>query len=279
MTTILEPPAAFDFATIKARQKTTWESGDFGRIAKSNEPAAAEFMARRQVFPGMRVLDVACGTGNLALLAAERGAAVSGLDLAGNLIAQAQQRAAAARLNITFTQGDAEALPYADASFDLVVSMFGVMFAPRPEMAAAELLRVTKPGGMIALANWTPGGFLGRVFGILRAFVPSVPGLPSPLLWGDEAEVRQLLQRGAVTIRCRRRLARLEYPYSPAGTVEFFREYYGPTKQAFAALDTFQQIRLQDALEHVQSEFNLATDPGLTVLEAEYLEVVAARRG
>lgn len=278
MTTIFEPPAALDLASIKARQKTTWESGDFGRVARFSEPGAAEFMTRRQIHPGMRVLDVACGTGNLALLAAQRGAAVCGVDIAENLIAQAQARAAAARLNIAYCVGDAEALPYADASFDLVVSMFGVMFAPRPEVAAAELLRVTRPGGTIALANWTTAGFIGRMFDVFRAFVPPAPGVPSPLLWGDELEVRERLQPGSA-IRARRRLVRLEYPFDPAGTVEFFRRYYGPTHRGFAALDVFRQVKLHEALERLQTEFNVSTDPEVTVVEAEYLEVLAVRRG
>src|SRR6266403_1981292 len=141
---------------VKARQKATWESGDFGQIARTIESVAEEFMARQPLNPGSRVLDVACGTGNLAVLAARRGCVVSGIDIAGNLIDQARARAAAAGLQIDFKQGDVEALPFADCQFDLVVSTFGVMFAPRPNVAAAELLRVTRPGGQVALANWTP---------------------------------------------------------------------------------------------------------------------------
>src|SRR5262245_13874705 len=163
MTTTLTPPPTIDLKTIKARQKATWESGDFGEIAKSIEPAADEFMAQLPLRRGDRVLDVACGTGNLAVIASRVGCEVHGLDIATNLIAQARARARAEGLNITYTEGDAEALPYDDTSFDVVVSMYGVMFTPQPGRIVDELRRVTKPGGMIALANWTPTGFIGKM--------------------------------------------------------------------------------------------------------------------
>jgi len=161
-------PAASAFAAVKSRQKQTWESGDYGRIARHVEAVAGEFMARLPLRPGLRVLDLACGTGNLAVLAATAGCAVTGVDIADNLLAQARSRAAAAKLSVEFQQADAEALPFADATFDWTVSMFGIMFTPRPELAAGELRRVTKPGGRIALANWTPEGFIGKMFRVIK---------------------------------------------------------------------------------------------------------------
>jgi SAM-dependent methyltransferase len=276
MTTTLTPPPTIDLQTIKARQKATWESGDFGEIAKSIEPAADEFMAQLPLRRGDRVLDVACGTGNLAVIASRSGCEVHGLDIATNLIAQARARARAEGLNISYTEGDAEALPYDDASFDAVVSMYGVMFTPQPERIVDELRRVTKPGGMIALANWTPTGFIGKMFGVFKRHVPPPAGLPSPLLWGDEDTVRERLRDGFGNLRMTRRIARMRYPYDPAGTVEFFRQYYGPTQRAFAALTPGAQADLRADLVQLQSGHNVA-EPGHTEVRAEYLEIQAVR--
>src|ERR1051326_7414442 len=175
-----------DIQTIKARQKATWESGDFGEVAKLIMPIAEEFMSRIDLHSGMKVLDAACGTGNLAVIAARRGCTASGLDIAANLIAQARERAREQSLDIEFIEGDAEAMPYPDGSFDVVLSMYGVMFAPRPDRVVNELCRVTKPGGFIALANWTPEGFIGKMFTVFARHLPPPAGLPSPLLWGNE---------------------------------------------------------------------------------------------
>ena len=163
---------------LKSRLKGTWSAGDFGRIAKSYEQGAAEFVARLALAPGLRVLDVACGTGNLAIPAAKAGAQVVGIDIAPNLVVQARQRAAAAGLDIRFEEGDAEALPYESGSFDRVLSMFGAMFAPRPELVARELMRVTRPGGTVAMANWTPGSFIGGMFKTIGALVPPPAIMP-----------------------------------------------------------------------------------------------------
>jgi 2-polyprenyl-3-methyl-5-hydroxy-6-metoxy-1,4-benzoquinol methylase len=263
---------------IKARQKTTWESGDFGQIARTIENDAEEFMARRPLRPGAQVLDVACGTGNLAIIAARQGCAVSGIDIAANLIEQARTRAAGSGLGIDFKEADAEALPFADGRFDLVVSMFGVMFTPQPEVAAAELRRVTRPGGQVALANWTPEGFIGKMFNVFKAHLPPPPaGVPSPMGWGDEATVRTRLRNGFAAVRLTRRIARMRYPFPPAETVEFFRQYYGPTHRAFAALDVAGQTALRRDLVELQTANNIAKTPGTTEVAAEYLEVVARR--
>ncbi len=277
MTTTLTPPPTIDLQIIKARQKATWESGDFGEIAKSIEPAAAEFMAQLPLRRGDRVLDVACGTGNLAVIARRAGCEVHGLDIATNLIAQARARARTEGLNIIFTEGDAEALPYDDDSFDVAVSMYGVMFTPQPGRIVDELRRVSKPGGLIALANWTPTGFIGKMFAVFKRHVPPPAGLPSPLLWGDEDVVRERLREGFGNLRLTRRLARMGYPYDPAGTVEFFRQYYGPTHRAFASLTPRAQADLRAELVQLQSKHNVATQPDHTEVLAEYLEIQAIR--
>lgn len=172
-----------DFDQLKQRMRSTWMAGDFGQIARYSAKGAEEFVDRLLIAPGMRVLDVACGTGNLAIPAARKNAQVSGVDIAPNLIEQARQRAAEEGLPVTFEEGDAEQLPYPDAHFDLVMSMFGAMFAPRPHLVASELWRVCRPGGTIAMANWTPEGFVGKTFSLMSQHVPAPPGLPAPVLW------------------------------------------------------------------------------------------------
>ena len=227
MNTELKSPVP-ELQTIKARQKATWESGDFGQVARIIENIAEEFMARLPLKPGLRVLDVACGTGNLAVVAARKGCVVTGIDIASNLIAQARTRAQAEGLKIQYQEGDAEALPFSDAGFDVVVSMFGVMFAPQQELAASELIRVTKPNGLIALANWTPEGFIGEMFKVFRRHVTPPPGVPSPMQWGTEAIVRELFGYEVAELKMNRRLARMHFPFSPAETVAFFRKYLRP---------------------------------------------------
>lgn len=268
--------AAPDFETLKPRLKATWMAGDFGEIAKSIESHAEDFIARRHIAPGMRVLDAACGTGNTALLAARRGAGVTGVDIASNLLQQARERADREGLEVAFEEGDVEDLPYDDASFDLVLSMYGVMFAPRPERAAAELVRVCRPGGQIVLANWRPDGFIARMSKVTARHVPPPAGLPSPLLWGDEATVRERLADGVREIRATPTKVVFAYPVPPADTVAFYRTYYGPTKNAFAALSEDDGARLQQDLEELWAQHNRADD-GTTNVETEYLEVVATR--
>lgn len=270
--------AAPDIDALKARMKATWMAGDFGLIARGYESGAAEFVRRLGLAPGTRVLDVACGTGNLALPAARAGAVVTGVDIATNLLEQARARAASEGLAARFDEGDAEKLPYPDASFDAVISMFGVMFAPRPELSAAELLRVCRPGGRVALANWTPGGFVGRMFKTIAGHVPPPAGVPSPIQWGDEAKVRERLGGGTSDLRTTPRLIELEFPFGPAEVVEFWRVYYGPTNRAFEALaaDPDKQAALRADLEQLWSGQNRA-EGSTTRVESEYLEVTGTR--
>jgi SAM-dependent methyltransferase len=271
-----QPP--IDIDALKSRLKATWMAGDFGLIARSYESGAAEFVRRIGLLPGARVLDVACGTGNLAVPAARIRAEVTGVDIATNLLEQARARAAAEGLTARFDEGDAEKLPYPDASFDTVISMFGVMFAPRPELAAAELLRVCRPGGRIALANWTPGGFVGQMFKTIAGSVPPPAGVPSPIQWGDETKVRERLGSGSSDLRTTPRLIAFEFPFSPAEVVEFWRVYYGPTNRAFEALsaEPIKQAALRADLERLWTGQNQAVD-GSTRVELEYLEVIATR--
>jgi SAM-dependent methyltransferase len=278
MTTTLEPTITNlpNLQTIKARQKATWEAGDFSEVAKVIMPAAEEFIARLPLRPGMRVLDVACGSGNLAVVTARYGCPTKGVDIATNLVAQARARAAAEGLEIEFAEGDAEALPYADSEFDAVVTMFGAMFAPRPEVVSAELFRVTKPGGFIAMANWTPEGFIGKMFEVFKKHLPPPPGLPSTMLWGHAATVCNRLGAFA-KVNLERHIAVMRYPFSPAETVDFFRRCYGPTRKAFEALETDAQSALWRDLVELQAAHNSAETPDTTEARAEYLEVVALR--
>jgi ubiquinone/menaquinone biosynthesis C-methylase UbiE len=271
----LEAATAAD--PLAERVRATWTAGDFGRIARGYAPGAAAFVTRLGVHVGERVLDVACGTGNLTLPAARAGAHVTGLDIAPSLLAQARLAADAQALRVQLDEGDCTAMPYATASFDTVLSMFGAMFAAPPQAAADELLRVCRPGGRIAMANWTPEGFIGRMFKATAAHVPP-PGVPSPLLWGDEAAVRERLRDGVAELYFNRRTVAFRLALTPEQTVDFFREWYGPTLRAFASLGEDGQAALRRDLTRLWSEHNLATD-GTTHVESEYLEVVATKRG
>ena len=265
-----------DIEGLKARLKSTWMAGNFGEIAKSVEPHAEEFIGRRSIKPGMRVLDVACGTGNLAIPAAKAGANVTGVDIATNLIEQGRKRASNEGVDIQFDEGDAEELPYPDASFDFVVSMYGAMFAPRPERVTAELVRVCRPGGEIAMANWTPHGFVGQMLQVTSAHVPPPPGMSSPVMWGEEATVRERFLDGIANLKLMPIRVTIKYPFSPGDVVEFFRVYFGPTQRAFAALPEDKQPALRRDLEDHWAKYNRATD-GTTDVESEYLEVLATR--
>jgi SAM-dependent methyltransferase len=266
-----------EMEALKARLKATWMSGDYGHFATYLEPGALDFLSRLPLQPGLRVLDVATGAGQIAIPAARAGAKVTGIDIASNLIERARARAGAENLDAHFDEGDAEMLPYPDSSFDLVVSLIGAMFAPRPELVAAELKRVTRPGGKIIMANWTPTGFVGQMFKTHGKHVPPPTITPPPVKWGDEETVRERFQDGVSHLKLTRRLYPFRYPFPPAQVVEFFRTYYGPSYKAFAALGPEGQAALRQDLETLWTEHNSATD-GTTSVEAEYLEVIAIRQ-
>jgi ubiquinone/menaquinone biosynthesis C-methylase UbiE len=270
------PESSPDFAQLKSGMKAAWMAGDFSQIAQYTAPAANEFVERLAIAPGARVLDVACGTGNTALPAARAGAAVTGVDIATNLLEQARKRAETERLDVKFQEGDAEELPFPDHSFDMVITMFGAMFAPRPDRVARELLRVCKPGGQIAMANWTPRGYVGGQFQLMAKSVPPPPGIPAPVLWGDEEVVRQRLSHGVSGLTLIPRTLQVRYPFGPRDVVEFFRRYFGPTQTTFSRLDETGQASLAAQLEAHLRAHNLATD-GTTMVEAEYLEVRAGK--
>jgi len=263
---------------LKASMRATWMAGDFGVVAKTIAAAAEEFVAQLPVPAGARVLDVACGTGNTAIPLAQRGAIVTGVDIAPNLLAQARERAAAEGVEVTFDEGDAEHLPYADASFDAVVTMFGAMFAPRPELVASELARVLRPGGLLAMANWNPASFSGQMFKVTGRHVAPHPGVAPPVLWGDEQVVRERLGRAFSEIQTEIVPIEFDLPTSPAGAVAFFRKYFGPTQMAFSRLDEAGQAALAADLEALWAGANVAPDAeNHTVIHNEYLQVIARR--
>jgi len=264
-----------DFTMLKLRLEETWMAGDYDKFCRFMEPEAERFIQRLNLSPGTRLLDVGCGAGQLALIAARAGAAVTGCDIAINWIEAARQRAESEGLSINFHRGDAEALPYGDGEFDVVASLIGAMFAPRPHLVAEELTRVCRSGGTIAMANWTPGGFVGQMFKVIaRHIAPS--GMPSPVLWGDEATVRERLREGIASLNLTRRMYRFAYPFSPAEVVEFFRQNYGPMQKAFASLSVVEEAELRGELIELWSSRNQANGDA-TIVDAEYLEVIATR--
>jgi SAM-dependent methyltransferase len=265
-----------EIETLKSRLKATWMAGNYDYFSRFMESSAVEFLDRLPLRPGDRLLDVACGSGQLALLAARKGARVTGIDIATNWIEAARGRASSEGLDAVFDEGDAEDLRYADGSFDVVATIYGAMFAPRPQRVAQELARVCRPGGTIAMANWTPQGFIGKMFQTIGRFI-APGGMPSPLLWGDESTARQRFGDGVSDLRLTRVEYRFDYPFSPEGVVEFFREYYGPTCRAFAALSDADQAALRKALVALWTGANQSRDPKRTIVPSEYLEVVATR--
>ncbi|HEU4686496.1 MAG TPA: class I SAM-dependent methyltransferase [Nitrospira sp.] len=261
---------------LKARLRQIWMAGDYDRFSRYLETGAREFYERLNLAPGCRLLDVGCGSGQLALMAAKDRLIVTGVDIAANWIERARARAEAEGLTARFEEADAEALPFEEESFDAVVSVIGAMFAPRPDLVAKELLRVCTPGGTIAMANWTAQGFVGQMFRVISSFIaPS--GMPSPLLWGDEATVRDRLGDGLCELRLTRRHYTLSYPFPPSEVVESFRLYYGPANQAFASLDPASREQLRRELEALWSAHNRGGADCTTVF-GEYLEVIGIKR-
>ena len=264
-----------DFGAIKERQRMGWEAGDYPRVGNTLQLMAERLVDAAEVHACERVLDVACGQGNAAIAAARRFADAAGVDYAPNLLAQGRERAAAEHLPVTFTEGDAEQLPFPQASFDVTLSTVGVMFAPDQERAAAELIRVTRAGGKIGLASWTPDSLVGVLFKTIGKYAPPPAGIKSPMLWGTEARLAELFG-DTVDWTVARRTLDLVYR-SPEHFSEWFRLYYGPVTRLAGSLDEDTGAQFAAALADVPRQFNRAGD-GTVLAPGEYLEAVGVRR-
>lgn len=262
---------------LTERSRAIWSAGSYDRIAAGFRQEAAEFVGRLGLTPDLNVLDAASGTGNLTIPAARTGARVTGFDIVSALLDAAAMWAARERLIVRFDEGTVEELPYEEAQFDVVMSMFGVMFAARADRVVSELARVTRPGGKVALANWTPMGFVGQMLWKHIAYAPPPPGVSSPLLWGDEWVIRERFKESDWDVSTTVRTLTFRYPFPPAATADLFRAAYGPTVRAFAALDKNLSARFAaELVDHWAS----SQKPGAenTEVEAEYLEVIAIRK-
>jgi ubiquinone/menaquinone biosynthesis C-methylase UbiE len=268
-------PPTIDFAAVKARQQAAWASGDYAVVGTTLQIVGEALCEAVDLRSNHRVLDVAAGNSNATLAAARRFADVVSTDYVDALLDRGRERARAERLEVTFRQADAEALPFPDASFDVVLSTFGVMFTPRQEQAARELVRVCRPGGKIGLANWTPEGFIGQLFKTIGKYVPPAPGVKSPALWGSKAHLETLFG-SRVTVRAERKAFFFRYK-SPGHWVEIFRQYYGPVLKTFAALDPPAREALEADLYGLIERFNVALD-GTLVVPGEYLEAVITKQ-
>jgi len=264
-----------DLAAIKQRQQATWASGDFAVVGTTLQIVGEMLAEAADVCADERVIDVAAGNGNATLAAARRFAHVTSTDYVPALLEKGRERARAEVLPVNFQVADAEALPFADASFDVALSTFGVMFAPDHAKTASELLRVVRPGGRIGMANWTPSGCIGRLFKVIGALVPPPAGLQSPALWGTEAHLQELFGAQAKSIHVQRRLFNFRYR-SAAHFVQIFRDFYGPTHKVFAALDAAGQQTLEQQITTLLDALNIAGNRSL-VVPSEYLEVVVTK--
>jgi ubiquinone/menaquinone biosynthesis C-methylase UbiE len=265
-----------DFGAIKAKQQATWASADFAVIGTTLQIVGESLAEAVDVRSNEQVLDVAAGNGNATLAAARRFAEVTSTDYVPALLEKGKARAEAEGLNVTFQVADAEALPFKDGRFDVVLSTFGAMFTPDHTLAAREMLRVTRAGGRIGLANWTPEGFVGQLFKLVNAYVPPAPGVKAPALWGTEPYIVALFGSQADDIRCVRKQFKFRYR-SIAHWIQIFRDFYGPTHKAFAALDAERRVSLGQDITALLERFNVA-GPSSLVVPGEYLEVVIAKR-
>ena len=265
-----------DFDAIKSRQQATWASGDFAIVGTTLQIVGESLAEAVNVCSDERVLDVAAGNGNATLAAARRFARVTSTDYVPHLLEKGAARAQAEGLDVAFKAADAEALPFADASFDVALSTFGAMFTPEHHKAARELLRVVRSGGRIGMANWTPEGFIGQLFRVIGSYVPPPAGLQSPALWGTEPHIVELFGPQASAIGCERRIFKFRYR-SAAHWIEVFRNFYGPTHKAYMALDAARQQRLTEELSAMLDRLNVGGAKSL-VVPGEYLEVVVTKK-
>jgi len=268
-----------DLTAIKAKMKAVWEDGDYATFATFMEAGAIEVLDSWNIAPQSRLLDIACGSGQTAIPAAKNGAIVTGVDIAENLIEHARARSHKAQLTARFDIGDAENLPYAEDDFDIAITMFGAMFAPRPEKVVNELARVIRPGGQLIMANWTPQSMPAQMFKAAAEINPPVAGIAPPVLWGNEATVTERLEQHFTDIQLTRRIYPLwDYPFGAAELVDFFARHFGPVKRAFAAADKQQQSLLREKLESIYEENSEIRNEILTITGGEFLQVVATRR-
>jgi SAM-dependent methyltransferase len=274
-----EATAPPDFEAVKAKQKAVWSSGDYGLIANRVAIVSEVLCNRADIVAGSKVLDVAGGAGYTAMAAARCGAEVTSLDYVPELVTRGREIADAARFdNIDWVVDDAENLPFENASFDAVISALGVMFAPNHERAASELMRACRPGGMIAIASWTPDGFVGRMFRTIAKHVPPPAGVKPPPLWGSEEHVRALLGDGIEDLRAEKHTMSLRFR-SPQEFVDLFRDFYGPTLKAFETLDDAGKDSLESELLELAREFDRRKDGGAIAIESEFLVAIATRAG
>jgi ubiquinone/menaquinone biosynthesis C-methylase UbiE len=264
-----------DLAAIKTRQQAAWSSGDYAVVGTTLQIVGEELCEALDLRAGGKVLDVAAGNGMVSLAAARRWCDVVSTDYVPSLLERGRARASAEGLTIEFREADAEALPFADGTFDTVVSTFGVMFTPNQDRAAAELLRVCKSGGKIGLANWTPEGFIGQIFKTLGKYIPPPAGAKSPLLWGTRARLTEMFGPAATSIEIEPRHFNFRYR-SAEHFLDVFKTYYGPMLKAFAALDEANQTGLKNDLHALIARMNKADD-GTMVVPSEYLQVVIAK--
>jgi SAM-dependent methyltransferase len=269
------PAPTPDLVAVKARQQETWASGDYAVIGTTLQIVGESLCEAAELEAGSNVIDVACGNGNATLAAARRGCRVTGVDYVPSLLERARQRATAEGLAVTCIQGDAEALPFADATFDVALSTFGIMFTADQERAAREIARVVRPGGTIALANWTPAGFIGGLFATIGKHVPPRPGVPPPIAWGDEARLRELFPGGA-EMRIRRQEFVFRYE-SADHFIDTFRRFYGPIHRAYEALPADGQDRLTGDLRELVTRFRRPSARAAVSVPGEYLEVLVRR--
>jgi ubiquinone/menaquinone biosynthesis C-methylase UbiE len=270
-----KPTPTPDLAALKTRQQAAWSSGDYAIVGTTLQIVGEDLCEALDIRSGQRVLDVASGNGNVALAAARRWCDVMATDYVPALLHNGRERAAAEHLDIEFREADAEALPFEDRSFDVVVSTFGVMFTADQERSAQELVRVCKRGGKIGLANWTPEGFVGQLFKTIGKHMPPAPGTKSPALWGTRARIAEMFEPHGTSIKSVQRNFVFRYR-SPEHWLDIFRSYYGPVLKTFAALDPAKQQALQQDLLALVGQFNRAND-GTVVVPSEYLEIVITR--
>ena len=275
-TAVATPVSTPNIAAIKQRQQATWASGDYAVVGTTLQIVGETLAEAADVRAGDRVLDVAAGNGNATLAAARRFARVTSTDYVPALLDKGRERARAEGLSVQFEEADVEALPFADGSFDVVLSTFGAMFAPDQERTAQEMMRVLRPGGRLAMANWTPNGFIGRLFKTIGAHVPPPAGIKPPPLWGTEARLAELFGTQAKQLRCERRHFNFRY-LSAAHWVKVFREVYGPTHKAFAALEAPGAAALEREILGLLEAMNVA-GPGSLVVPSEYLEIVVTKK-